>query len=162
MSSENIFLAIRLGDNNKVLCAIGCVDINQLNDDGQNLLHEAISYGNELIAKELVERNIDVNQKDLHGQTPLHYAATYNQRSIAACVIEMGGDLGVNDMYGNQPLWTAVFNARGKHDVVKLFVDAGAVIDHKNHSGRSPLDFSRQIHDQYMIEILMNRGLREK
>lgn len=73
---------------------------------------------------------------------------------IAAKIIENGGKLEKKDCYGNTPLWYAVFNARGKYELIELFLQSGANSASKNNIGKSPLDFALQINDERLQRIL--------
>lgn len=71
----------------------------------------------------------------------MHYAALNNQMDVAKAALEKNADLNIDDIYGNQPLWIAVFNDKGRNDrfeMVKLFVEYGADVNHKNKVGKSP------------------------
>lgn len=128
-----------------------------INDDGETLLHAAIAYSNEVVAAELLKRGIDVNRQDLKGRTPLHFAATHNNAAIALQILKNGGDISIRDSSGNTSMWTAVFNARGNHSMVELFIQHGgkAVSALKNRHGRSPVDFAAQIGDEALTRILL-------
>ncbi|MBD9354546.1 ankyrin repeat domain-containing protein [Methylomonas albis] len=154
MGNIDLFQVIRLNDEEKFYSEIDDVDINQVNEDGQNMLHEAVAYNNLPFAKALIKRNIDVNHRDIKSQTPLHYAANHGFLDIAELILNSGGSLNIEDDYGNQPTWTAVFNARGNYEIVKCFLKFKPDISHKNRAGRSPLDFANQINDQNLIHIL--------
>jgi ankyrin repeat protein len=118
-------------------------NINQVDKYGYSALHIASSIGSEEIALFLIANGINVNIQDKRGQTALHYTAVYNQLELAKKILLNGGDLSIVDIYGNQPLWTAVFNDKGKSDrieFVKLYIEKGADINHKNTVDKSPRD----------------------
>lgn len=153
---SNLFQAIRLKDISTYKNLIGKVDINLIDEDGQNLLHEAISHDNTDVAIDLIDRGINLNTTDINGQTPLHFSAQYNNLKVASEIIRKGGDINIKDIHGNNPLWTAVFNARGKYEFVRLLMKHGANTTTKNKAGRSALDFASQIKDDTLIAILAN------
>ena len=154
MNNISLFRAIRLNDKDGFYSEVDKVNINQVNEDGQNMLHEAVAYNNFPFAKALIKRNIDVNHRDVKARTPLHYAANHRVLDIAELILNSGGSLNIEDDYGNQPIWTAVFNARGNYEIVKCFLKFKPDIRHKNRAGRSPLDFANQINDQVLVNIL--------
>lgn len=139
-----LFDAIDSNDFSKVKELIkDKADINQLNEYGYSVLHIASSKGLEDIAIFLIENGVNVNTQDVNGQTVLHYAAVYNQLQLAKSALSNNGNLGIEDVHGNQPLWTAVFNDKGRNDrveFVKIYIDNGADIDHKNKANKSPKD----------------------
>lgn len=155
-----IFQFVRYGQSEELCSMITSDNINVINEHGQNLLHESIAYGDIFIVNKLIGLGIDVNHQDDKGQTPLHYAAQYKMKDAAEIILMNKGCVLVADRFGNHALWTAVFNARGDYDVVSLLLKYHSLPEHKNYSGRSPLDFARQIKDSSLISILEGRGLR--
>ena len=141
---ELLFKAIEKNDLLKVKELINTgVDINSVDSYGYSALHVASSKGLNDIAFFLVDNNIDVNMPDKNGQTILHYVAEYNQLKLAKAVLDNGANLSIADIHGNEPLWTAVFNDKGRSDrieIIKLFLEYGADVNHKNKVGKSPKD----------------------
>jgi ankyrin repeat protein len=119
-------------------------------------LHEAIAFNNSLLSKELIKRNININHGDTKYQTPLHYVAMQKSPEFVELILKNGGKSNLEDIYGNQALWTAVFNAKGNYTVVEAFLKFKQDVEHKNKYGKSPLDFAKQITDQFLIKILEN------
>ncbi len=138
----------------QLLATIG--DINVRNEEGENLLHVAIAYGNQAAASFLIQRGIDVNAQDSKGQTPLHSAADYQKSDVTEQILAAGGDMGIADIHGNTALWNAVFNARGKYECVDSLAKHGAArfANRKNRHGRSPLDFAQQIGDEHLVKLI--------
>ncbi|MDQ3231645.1 MAG: ankyrin repeat domain-containing protein [Pseudobdellovibrionaceae bacterium] len=155
MMLDDVFQSIRLHQNKEVRESLGSFDIKQTNESGQTVLHEAVAFRNEDIVGDLIQRGVDVNWPDKNGQTALHFSAAHKLAGVAATLLKQGGSLQIADRYGNQPLWTAVMNAKGQYDVVKLFVKHGADIHHKNKAGRAPLDFAKQINESALIGLLI-------
>lgn len=151
---DKTFQAIRLNEWETYLTLIEAVDINSLNEYQQNFLHEAVAYGANRIAEQLIAKGVNLNQQERNGQTPLHYAAQYKNEEVARMILEAGGDCNVRDNFNNNALWTAVFNARGDYQVVRLLISHGADVHTKNNAGRSPIDFANQIKDQTLISLL--------
>lgn len=159
---NSIFSIVKNGQHEQYLNLITSVDINCQNEYGQNLLQEAIESGMNEIAIDLVNRNIDISHQDSKGFSPLHYCAQYSNIRIATLLLKNNAMVNIEDTYGNSPLWTAVFNARGDYQMVKLFVKYGADAQNKNNVDRSPVDFARQIEDSDMVKILLNEGQNSK
>ncbi|MEZ0539511.1 ankyrin repeat domain-containing protein [Fibrella arboris] len=151
---EDIFQAVRLNAWKEFVDLIKEVDINIKNEFGQNLLHEAISFQASQIANQLISLSIDVNNQDEQGQTPLHYAAAHNNSELTDALLKAGANVNLRDKHGNTVLWTAVFNARGKYDIVRLLILHGANKSTKNKANRSPYDFAVQIGDQTLLSLL--------
>ena len=150
----DIFQAIRNSEINVYEKNISNFNINMINKFGQSLLHEAIIYKQHDIALDLLKRDIDVNIQDNKGQTVLHFISFYPDAILAEHILEKGGNLELIDSYGNTALWYAVFNARGKYEIVKLFMKYKSNQLVKNKSGRSPTDFAKQIKDELLLDIL--------
>lgn len=125
---------------------------------GGTLLHHSIAYGAHQVAVELIRRGIDVNMQDSNGQSALHFAAESCNVTVAELLIQHGGRFDLLDVHGNSPVWTAVFNARGNYELVRLFLKHGGarMVKVRNRHGRSPLDFAVQIGDQELINCLSN------
>lgn len=151
----DLFQLIRLGvalddlDERTLL-----LHLQDLNEYGQTLLHEAISHHQGDYALFLLEKGINVEQADYQGATALHFAAYYRLADVTARILEHHGNPNAADEHGNTPLWTAVFSARGDYRVVQLLVDAGAGPTTKNRYDKSPMDFARQIKDEALQRVL--------
>ena len=152
--NTDFFQVVRLDDRASYYSSINNIDINMVDDDNQNLLQEAIAHGNSFIGQDLIKREININHQDKSGLTPLHYVAAHYNPELAEAILTEGGDVNIRDSHGNNALWTAVFNAKGRYDIVKMFISNGGDAYTKNNHHRSPLDFARQIKDEQLIDIL--------
>ncbi|WP_432663364.1 ankyrin repeat domain-containing protein [Wukongibacter baidiensis] len=150
------FQSIRLGELEFIKKSIRKLDINMVNEFGQSLLHEAIAYKQKEIAIELLKESIDVNIQDKEGRTALHYIGFHPDIDIARIILDNGGDVKLKDLYGNIPLWYAVFNARGRYELVELFLKYKSNVNIKNNAGRTSLDFALQKNDEVLVNILRN------
>ena len=151
--SSEIFSIVRNGTYLEYSEVISDTNVN-LTEHGQNLLQEATANNKVDIAADLVERGIDLNYQDTDGATALNYCIEYNDETTATLLIQQNININIEDKYGNQALWYAVFNARGEYNLVNLLLANGADAHHKNHAGRSPLDFASQINDRELIFLL--------
>lgn len=118
-------------------------NVNLLDTYGYSALHLSSFNGLTEVGIFLLEKGIDPNIQDKNGQTILHYCALYNQSELAKHALQKGAALSIQDVHGNQPLWTAVFNDKGRNDrieIITMYLNAGADIDHKNKAGKSPKD----------------------
>lgn len=150
----DIFQDVRFGGLDDYRSYIDKIDINILDKNSSNLLHAAISYKKPKIALDLISRGINVNQQGNKGMTPLQYAIEHNQPELVHAIINAGGEVNIRDSYGNNALWTAVFNARGNYELVKLILENGGDAFTKNKAGRSPLDFANQIGNNDLVKLL--------
>ena len=152
-TTYDIFSIVRRGTFNDYFEVIEDYDINVI-DCKQNLLQEAIAHSQPDIANDLIRRGIDLNHKDGNDATALHYCAEYQDISMASVLLQHNADINAEDKFGNQPLWYAVFEARGKYELVELLMENGANSEHKNRANRSPLNFAKQIEDAELVRIL--------
>lgn len=156
----DFFQAVRRDGREALSLLTKLDDVNIRNNNGENLLHVAIAYTNVDAAVELIQRGVDVNAQDRKGATPLHYAGAHHNVVVAQQILDHGGDFEIVDQHGNTPLWTAVFNARGKYDVVNVLLAKGAArtAHQKNKHGRSPIDFATQIGDTELVKQMENNS----
>ncbi len=153
-SIDDVFQAVRLGDLQSFNFIKENLNINELNEFEQNLLHEAISSKQDIFLSILLQENINVNQRDKNGQTPLHYCGLYKTPELAEKLIQNGSKIDISDNYGNEPLWTAVINAKGNYNVVRVLMKYNSNSRKINNANKSPLDFAKQINDNELISIL--------
>lgn len=139
---SELFQYILHGQMNSLLEKVDSQNIDQL-FDGSSLLMYALQHKQDEIALKLVELGIDVNLQNTKGQTALHFMAVYkNDLSIAQAIIQHNADLSLQDSAGNISLWTAIFNAQGQYELVKLLLEYGADVDSKNRTSKSPYDLA--------------------
>jgi ankyrin repeat protein len=121
-------------------------DVNARDRDGRTLLMHAAIDGREGIARVLVERGTDVDVRDRGlGWTTLHSAAQDHHVAVARILLDHGAEIDPQDAYGNTPLGMAVFEARGRDEMVALLLAHGADRHQPNQYGASPLDLARSI-----------------
>lgn len=152
---QEIFGMIRLKENVELISQLNVVDINLININKQNMLHEAIAYSNNEILPILVTKKIQLNQQDINGKTPVFYAVEHKNIIALKLLINTGADIDLVDNFGNNPLWRSVFDARGNYGIVTILREAGANTYNVNHHGKSPLDFAKQIGDITLEKILV-------
>jgi ankyrin repeat protein len=87
----------------------------------------------------------DPNARDLHGFTPLHLAAQQWAVDAARELLQGGANVDAKNVYGNTPLFVAVFNSRGRGELISLLRDNGADARIANESGQSPVGLARLI-----------------
>jgi ankyrin repeat protein len=105
----------------------------------------------------LLAAGLDPNLGDRNGFTPLHFAAQSWQPEIATALLAAGAEVDARNRYGNTPLWTAVFESRGRAELIDLLRAAGADPHAGNRSGQTPLGLARLIANydvrQYFADI---------
>ncbi|MDF1739173.1 MAG: ankyrin repeat domain-containing protein [Verrucomicrobiales bacterium] len=90
------------------------------------------------LAERLITEGCDINHQDARGWVPLHFAAQEWSAPVASLLIQRGANVDIQDEHGNTPLSTAVFNSRGRGELIRILLDAGADPDIANNHGVSP------------------------
>jgi ankyrin repeat protein len=120
-------------------------DPNVKDADGRTaLMHAAIGGNAELIAV-LLQNGADPDAQDGNGFAAIHFAAQDFRLDAAEALLQAGANVDVRDKYGNTSLWRAVFNSRGRGEMIRLLLKHGASPSVKNLSGRSPMDLAQTI-----------------
>lgn len=113
--------------------------------DGRTALMHAVIDGKDELVQLLIARGSDVNIQDEQGFSALHFAAQDFRATAAMAILQAGARVDLRDKYGNTPLFRAVFNSRGRGEIIKLLLEHGADRNAKNNSGKSPLDLANTI-----------------
>ena len=109
-----------------------------------NLFHDKLDSP-EFLKK--VKNLKDINKKFQKGLNLLHFAAEYGELKLASELLELGIKVDEKNDFGNTPLWTAVFNSKGKYELVELLIKNGADPNSLNNSNNTPLKFAEKIKD---------------
>jgi uncharacterized protein len=112
---------------------------------GRTPLHYAAVDADIVSVRRLLDSGMDPKTPDDEGWTPLHFAAQSNSVEIAEQLLSAGASVDPCDSHGNTPLFKAVFNSRGKGDVIRLLRARGANPYAMNKHGVSPLKLARTI-----------------
>jgi ankyrin repeat protein len=112
---------------------------------GRTELHNAVIDGDADKARTLVAAGARVDVADDEGWTPLHYAAHTQSRAIAELLLAARAPIDAQDLHGNTPLSTAVFESRGRGDLITLLRQHGADPIRENNYGVSPVSLARTI-----------------
>ena len=121
---------------------------NEQNDAdrmGRIPLHYAALEGDAARVRELLATGADPSHKDRDGFTPLHLAAQDWQHETAALLVEARAEVDAVNKFGNTPLFVAVFNSKGRGDLIELLRSHGADPGKLNDSGQNPVGLARVI-----------------
>jgi ankyrin repeat protein len=128
-------------------------DPNERDDDGRTpLIHAAIDNRLE-VARLLLDSGADVDAQDAMGDSALHYAAQEHHSEMASLLIGHGARVDAEDNHGNTPLWRAVFHSRGRGELIRLVLKAGADQNHRNKKGKTPLDLAKTIANYNIVQF---------
>lgn len=108
-------------------------------------LHYAALEGHASEVVRLLAEGSDPDAPDAQGFVPLHFAAQEFHPEVVRALLEGGARVDVANSFGNTPLWTAVFNSKGRGEVIALLRASGADPLHANEAGRTPVDLARLI-----------------
>lgn len=99
---------------------------------------EAVMRDDVDAALNLLEGGADPDEVGTAGFTALHFAAQNYQPRLVRALIIAGAAVDPLNRYGATPLWTATMKSRGRGEVIKLLLEAGADPDCENSRGISP------------------------
>ena len=74
----------------------------------------------------------DIDERDPAGRTPLMWAAAYGQAPTVSLLLRHGADVNAHGQEDETALHLAA--ARGHHDVARILVAAGGVVDAKDEN----------------------------
>jgi uncharacterized protein len=113
--------------------------------EGRTALFYAVQAGDSETVAQLLRLGANVNAQDKRLETPLHCAARAYQPEVAALLLKSGAKVDSQDVHGNSPLSHAVFESRGRGQMIKLLISSGANEFLKNHHGVSPQELASSI-----------------
>jgi uncharacterized protein len=116
-----------------------------IDNGGRTALHHAALANDADAVSKLLTEGTDPNVADRLGFTPLHFAAQTGAITAAEILLAAGAQVDAADSYGNTPLFTAVFNSRGRGELIQLLRRHGADPRHPNNTGQSPAGTARLI-----------------
>lgn len=120
-------------------------DIEETDKDRRTPLIHAVIDNRFDLAEILLESGANVNAQDSNGYSPLHYAAQNYYIELAELLIGKNAQIDPQDNYGNTPLFKAVFNSKGRGDVIKLLIEHGADKDIANNYEISSFQLANSI-----------------
>lgn len=112
---------------------------------GRTELHYAAAKGDLQKVEALLANGLDASASDDNGWTPLHFATQAWSPSVCTALLKAGAPIDCQDTHGNTPLGKAVFNSRGRGDVIEVLRAHGADPLLKNRHGVSPLKLAREV-----------------
>lgn len=112
---------------------------------GRTALHHAVLNGRPDLVHDLLVAKADPDQADARGWTPLHFAAQSQLVDVARALLEHGASVDAVDEHGNTPLFRAVFESRGRGEMITTLMQNGANKHRKNVHGVSPADLANTI-----------------
>lgn len=118
---------------------------NEVDRDGRTGLHYAAIEDRVDCALVLIRRGARVDAVDRRGWTALHFAAQSFAVDLARHLLAAGASVDHADSHGNTPLHRAVFESRGRGEMIALLRGAGASAIRVNRHGVSPRKLAETI-----------------
>lgn len=143
------------GDLAEVIATAAQGEVDGLDREGRTALFYAAQEGAADIATELIEQGANVNAQDKDLETPLHFAARAHQSEVAELLLKSGARVDSQDVHGNTPLARAVFDSKGRGDMIKVLLAHGADKALKNKYGISPADLAKSI-GNYDVSVFLS------
>ena len=112
---------------------------------GRTPLHYAALADDTAAIRMLLSEGADPDATDRLGFTALHLAAQQGAISAAGALFAAGARVDAVNSYGNTPLFTAVFNSRGRGELIKLLRHHGADPWNPNNTWQTPIGLARLI-----------------
>ena len=123
---------------------------------GRVPLHYAALINDVSVIGDLIAQGSSPDVQDKRGFTPLHFAAQEYSLAAASALLDAGASVDTENSFGNTPLFTAVFNAKGRGELIALLRSRGADPLHINHSGQSPLGLARLIGNYVVADFFLD------
>jgi ankyrin repeat protein len=119
--------------------------MHEVDEYGRSQLHYSALENDLESAEARVRAGDDPNLRDVHGFTPLHFAAQEGAADVARFLLSAGAEVDSTDELGNTPLMKAVFESRGRGDLIELLRAGGADPLKSNARGQTPAGLARLI-----------------
>jgi ankyrin repeat protein len=125
---------------------------------GRSPLHYAALNDDAGEVTRLIAEGEAPDSSDSQGFTPLHLASQEHALAAAAALLNLGATVDPINSFGNTPLFVAVFNSRGRPEMIELLRSRGADPLHQNATGQTPTGLARLIGNygvaQYFEDLL--------
>jgi ankyrin repeat protein len=156
-----LFNAIRSGDAGRLSSLINSQpDLNARQDGGATPLHWAARYGNEDVARMLLDSGAEADVIDKYGQTPLIIGAGRGHEPFVRLMLDRNDvDPNSKDADSSTPLFFAVEN--GHSGVVRMLLECDNIDpDLRDKDGSSPLSWaSWRGHVSVVKLLLQHKGV---
>ena len=113
-------------------------DLESRIGSGCSVLHLAVRYGHNEIAKFLIRKGVNVNSIDNVSTTPLHWAVLLRKYEIISALLDYEANINATNNYKCTPLHYAT-----KHcfrEAMKILLKRGACLRQKDENGDIPLE----------------------
>jgi len=112
----------------------------------------AVIARNKPLVRQLLAKNPDVDARDQYGYTPLGNAAILNDMELVQMLMAHHPEIDKEDIQGGTPLYWAIEN--GNVDMARLFLEAGALVNHYTAAGQPVGAYALMKDDAAMQSLL--------
>lgn len=143
----------------RLLLAKGA-DIDMKDTSGRTVLHDTVWRRDILLVGLLLEYGADVKMRDMYGRTAVDLANAYGYREIVQMILEKRPNFFRGGEPGDNITPMLLFAARqGDEEMVRLLVEAGACLEIRDASGRTPLDLAAEAGHISVVKTLIVHGI---
>ncbi len=155
---SDLMLAARDGDTKKAEALIrGGSDVNlRTQPYGFTALIIASMWGNEGVARQLLDRNAQVNAKDDQGNTALIYASQFGHIGVIEMLLGKGALINETSTDGKSALYNACI--LGYDDIVEALIAAKADVNKPTKTGDTPLIAAASWGHSDIVKRLVDAG----
>jgi ankyrin repeat protein len=148
----------------KVLKALAeKVDLNGRNKEGNTALYLALKDNKPDRFEFLLDKNADVKVPNEDGRTVLHMAAAHDDLPLIKKLIERGADVNaIGGANGDIPLIQACIGNRPQTEIIRLFLDTGANVNHQSKNNATCLIYVAASGHKDLVQELLSRGADPK
>ena len=147
----------------RMLLAAGAT-LDDVDQSGSTMIHYAALMGDTALIRMCLQGGLPLDAPDSSGQTPLLYAASRANLEAVKMLLTMGANVNAADTLGENSLHKAVFSGfaatrpAGFLDVIRLLIEKGIEVDHKNTGGYAPLVFAINLADTNVTNLMIDAG----
>lgn len=148
-----LFIATSNNTEFKKLVKMG-VDINHVNNAGENVLFKTIEKRSSGLTEYLFELGININQQDKNGQSALTHAlkAEKQNKEQITSLIKNNADIHIIDVNGASLLSYA------KSPFIEMLVEKGVNVNTQDKDGRTIFMSTKALLDATLFEKILNAG----
>jgi uncharacterized protein len=136
--------------------------VSSIDKEGRTPLHYAALANDADALSKLLTAGADPNVADRVGFTPLHFAAQEGAITSAQILLAAGAQVDAANSYGNTPLFSAVFNSRGRGELIHLLRRHGANPLHLNNARQTPAGVARLIANYDVAQFVTDLTATDK
>ena len=130
---------------------------NLLTSVGDSPLSLAVGFGDDDIAKMLIDRGADIHWRNSNGYGLMHLS-----RTDEMCELLVAKDLDVNDKSTGYNITPLMIAAQGQYPVAKWLYEHGADLKAKDFEGKTAQDYAKDSNtlktDQFFLESIGHKG----